>query len=97
MEEIEALRGQVDPLVWQAIDGVRSVGNIGAHMEKDINVIVDVEPVEAQKLIGLIEFLIKEWYVARRNREEHMKSVIGIKDAKEAAKKAPTTPAATKP
>ena len=36
---------------------VRKVGNIGAHMEKDINVIVDVDPDEAQHLIGLITFL----------------------------------------
>jgi hypothetical protein len=41
--------------------------------------------------------LLRVQYVAQRNREERMKSVIGIKDVKEAAKKAPTTPAATKP
>ena len=32
--------------MWQAIDAVRSIGNIGAHMEKDINLIVDVDPEE---------------------------------------------------
>jgi hypothetical protein len=31
-----------------AIDHVRKIGNIGAHMEADINVIVEVEPKEAQ-------------------------------------------------
>src|ERR1019366_3058534 len=50
IDEIVALKGQVDPLTWDAIDAVRSVGNIGAHMEKDINVIVDVDPDEAAKL-----------------------------------------------
>jgi len=38
----------VDPLTWEAIDAVRKLGNIGAHMEKDINVIVDVDPEEAE-------------------------------------------------
>ena len=34
-----------------AMHHVRSIGNIGAHMEKDINVIVDVDAGEAQALI----------------------------------------------
>src|SRR5262249_23110992 len=63
--EINALQGKIDPTTWAAVDAVRSVGNIGAHMEKDINLIVDVEPEEAQLLIGLIEFLLKDWYVGR--------------------------------
>ena len=53
-DEIDALEDKVDADTWTSIDAVRSVGNIGAHMEKDINVIVDVEPGESQLLIGLI-------------------------------------------
>lgn len=34
-------------------------------MEADVNVIVDVEAGEARLLIGLIETLVDEWYVAR--------------------------------
>jgi len=34
-------------------------------MEADVNVIVDVEAGEATLLIGLIETLVDEWYVAR--------------------------------
>lgn len=37
IDEIEALNDKVDPLTWKAIDAVRTIGNIGAHMEKDIN------------------------------------------------------------
>jgi hypothetical protein len=40
-----------------AVDHVRRIGNIGAHMEKDINLIIDIDPDEAQILIGLIETL----------------------------------------
>ena len=60
-DEIDALEEKVDGLTWKAIDGVRKIGNIGAHMEQDINVIVDVESNEAQLLIGLIEILVKDW------------------------------------
>jgi len=69
-EEIDELEDKVDPDTWESIDAVRSVGNIGAHMEKDINLIIDVEPGEAQLLIGLIEQLIDDWYVTRENRRK---------------------------
>jgi hypothetical protein len=86
--EINAIQDKVDATTWLAIDAVRNIGNIGAHMEKDINVIIDVEPQEAQVLIGLIELLIKDWYVAKNDREERLKEVIALA----AAKKAPLTP-----
>jgi Domain of unknown function (DUF4145) len=89
--EIDAIQGKVDPLVWQAIEAVRKVGNIGAHMEKDINVIVDVEPNEAELLVGLIEFLIKDWYVARENKNQHLTNLIGVAAQKDAAKQKPAT------
>ena len=41
-------------------------------MEADINVIAEVEPGEATLLIGLIESLLAEWYVARHDRDERM-------------------------
>ncbi|MCK4592032.1 DUF4145 domain-containing protein [Candidatus Parcubacteria bacterium] len=84
-DEIDALEEKIDPIVWEGIDVVRSVGNIGAHMEKDINIIVDVEPKEAQLLIGLIERLINDWYIARKNKEDHMaelKELVKSKDEK---------------
>ena len=72
---INAIKDKVDPNVYEAIDAVRIVGNIGAHMEKDINMIIDVEPNEAQLLIQLIEDLIKEWYVAMKNREDSLTKI----------------------
>jgi hypothetical protein len=47
-------------------------------MEKDINLIVDVEPGEAKLLIGLIETLINDWYIVKHNREESMKQIINL-------------------
>lgn len=91
-QELTALKGVVDPTVWKAIDAVRSVGNIGAHMEKDINVIVDVEPDEAVRLIRLIEMLVKEWYVARYEREQELAEIIALGDAKQAERDLPALP-----
>jgi hypothetical protein len=87
IDEVKELEGKIDASTWHAIDGVRSVGNIGAHMEKDISLIVEVDAEEANILIGLIEFLLKDWYVARHEREEHMQKVIDLARSKEAEKK----------
>jgi hypothetical protein len=76
IDEINELQGKIDVMTWQAIDAVRSIGNIGAHMEKDINLIVDVEPKEAELLLRLIEVLLEEWYISHHEREEHMQKVI---------------------
>lgn len=87
VDEIKALQEKVDPIIWEAIDSVRSIGNIGAHMEKDINLIIDVEPKEAQLLIGLIEFLIKDWYISRHDRQVHLKNIVGVAEQKADDKK----------
>jgi hypothetical protein len=85
--EIEQIEDMVDLMTWQAIDAVRSVGNIGAHMEKDINLIVDVEPNEAELLIGLIEILLKDWYIAREQKKSHLAAVVKLAEEKKTARK----------
>lgn len=92
VDEINALSGQIDASTWSAIDSVRSIGNIGAHMEKDINLIVDVEPEEAELLLRLIEVLLEEWYIRRHDREEHMQKVIAAAQAKAAVKNGGNAP-----
>ena len=91
-QEIDALQdraGKDIPVeTWEGIDAVRSIGNIGAHMEKDINVIIDVDADEATTLIELIESLIADTYVARKKRAEHHDRLMAIKNAKAAAKAA---------
>jgi hypothetical protein len=88
-EEIEGIKDKVEPLTWDAIDGVRSVGNVGAHMEEDINLIIDVEPDEAAQLIWLIELLVKDWYINRHEREQGLKALTAVADAKTKAKNPP--------
>jgi hypothetical protein len=54
-------------------------------MEKDINLIVDVDPDEARLLIELTESLFEEWYVARHDREQRMQKIKAAADGKKAA------------
>jgi hypothetical protein len=97
-DEIDELRrrvheGKAPPGVQpdgvEAIDHVRLIGNIGAHMEADINVIVDVDPDEAQILIELVETLFLEWYVAREARTQRFSKLKSIAADKKDQKQLP--------
>ncbi|QNQ41597.1 DUF4145 domain-containing protein [Brucella intermedia] len=86
LDDGTAPRG-VDDETIAAITAVRKLGNIGAHMEKDINIIVDVDPDEAQTLIELIEMLFADWYVARHKRQQRLAAIQEITASKEEQKK----------
>jgi hypothetical protein len=85
--EINELETHLSPEVWEAIDAVRDVGNIGAHMEKDVNVIVEISPEEADLLIGLVEDLLVDWYVVRHDREQRQIKLKELAQSKSEAKK----------
>ncbi len=85
--EITQLKEKVSPTLWQAIDGLRKIGNIGAHMEKDVNLIIDIEPDEAKKLLRLIEMLFEKWYVERHKEEVLLGEIVGIAEDKEKQRK----------
>jgi Domain of unknown function (DUF4145) len=87
VDEIAAIEDRVESDAWNAITGVRRIGNIGAHMEADINVIVDVDPEEARVLIELVESLIDEWYVTRHERQQRFAKVAALDAAKQAQRK----------
>jgi hypothetical protein len=87
IDEINAIEDKIDPLTWKSIDAVRKVGNIGAHMEKDINVIIDVDSKEANLLLGLIELLFEEWYIHRHERELKLNAIVKLADKKDEEKK----------
>jgi hypothetical protein len=74
----------------EAIDHMRKIGNIGAHMEKDINLIIEIGEGEAEELIRLIELLFEEWYIARNLRAERLAKIKQIRDAKEQQKQGKT-------
>ncbi|MFZ6664200.1 DUF4145 domain-containing protein [Peijinzhouia sedimentorum] len=87
IDEINAIEDKVDPLTWKSIDAIRKVGNIGAHMEKDINLMIDVDAKEAILLVQLIEMLFEEWYIHRHEREKKLNAIVDIAKDKEELKK----------
>ena len=91
-KEIESIKDKVELDTWEAIDVVRTVGNIGAHMEKDINQIVEVDENEAGLLIGLIEMLIEEWYVSRYERQQRLEKIKQLGQDKDTQRKMKVEP-----
>lgn len=83
-DEINQLQEKVSAAQWKAIDALRKIGNIGAHMEKDTDLIIDIAPEEASQLISLIELLIDKWYIARHDEEELYASITSTNAALQA-------------
>lgn len=86
-DAINTIKDSVSVLTWEAIDAVRQIGNIGAHMEKDINLIIDIDEGEAEQLQKLIEYLIHDWYIERHNKERLLMTVRKIADDKQIQRK----------
>lgn len=91
-EELEAIKDKCDHELYEAMMALKSIGNIGAHPERDIAVIVDIEPGEADQLLELLHHLDQEWYVAREARKRRLRGVKELaqvkKDEAKAAKPA---------
>lgn len=86
--EINAIQDKVTPSQWKALDGLRKIGNIGAHMEQDVNLIIDIDAGEAKKLLRLIEMLLEKWYIARHDEEALCVDISAIADKKALQRKA---------
>ena len=76
--EIKQIEDKVTKSTFDSIDAVRKIGNIGAHMEKDVNIIIDVEPEEARLLIELAYSLVQDWYVHQHESEERKRKIIEL-------------------
>lgn len=85
--EITALKPLIPRRQWDAIDAVRKIGNIGAHMEKDVELMVDVDPGEAEKLLKVIELLFKSWYIADHDTQQLYSEIAQIAEEKESERK----------
>lgn len=86
-DEINQIQDKTDPSVWKVIHSVRQIGNIGAHMEQDINKIIDIDPDEAGKLIKLIEFLLEKWYINRHDADTLFDEINAINEEKQSERK----------
>ena len=85
--EITMLKEKVQSSQWKAIDGLRKIGNVGAHMEHDVNLVIDIDHDEAIKLQKLIELLLEKWYISRHEEELLYSEICGISDEKEKMRK----------
>lgn len=86
-QEIDSLKDKVEPLLWKSIHAIREIGNIGAHMEKDINVVIEVEPKEAELLIKLIEILFEKTYIKTHEENKLFEEIYQIAEDKKESKK----------
>ena len=66
----------------------RDLSFYSAHMEKDVNTIIDVDSSEAGLLIELIETLLEDWYVERHKRQERNDRLKALGETKLNEKKA---------
>lgn len=87
VDEIDALKELVDPSTKSVLDALRKLGNIGAHPEKDVNLIVDIEPNEALKLLKFIELLIQKWYIERHENELLLQDILELDKEKQSKRK----------
>ena len=87
VDEIDALKDLVDPSTKKVLDALRKLGNIGAHPEKDVNLIVDIEPNEARKLLKFIELLMQKWYIERHDNEQLLQHILDLDKDKQNQRK----------
>ena len=86
VDEIGALEDKVPAAQWKVLNSLRRIGNIGAHPEADVNLIIDIESNDAQKLISIIELLIKQWYIERHEQEQLYAEVLALDEDTQAQK-----------
>lgn len=82
VDEIDDLEGKVQPSEQKVLHALRNLGNIGAHPEKDVNTIIDINPDEAEKMIKIIELFMHDWYIQRHEREELFNEITEIEASK---------------
>lgn len=85
LENNQAPQGVTDETM-EAIDSIRKMGNVGAHMKEKIGILIDIDPEEATLLIELIEMLFKDWYVAQYERQQRLNKIKKISQEKKQSK-----------
>lgn len=89
IDEIEELieKKLVSSDLSTAFADLKDIGNIGAHMEKDVNLIIDIEPNEAKILLDFIEYLIDKTYIEREKHSTMLQTIHTISKEKRAQRK----------
>ena len=87
VDEINAIQNDLGIDIFNALHSLHSIGNIGAHPESDINLIVEIDKGEAQKLIKFIELLMDKWYIKREEERKMLEEINQIAIDKQNEKK----------
>lgn len=67
-QEIDSIKDQIYKEEFEILDSIRNIGNIGAHQENDLELIIKIEPHEAELVLYALEHLIEEWYIKESDR-----------------------------
>lgn len=86
--EISQLEEIIPASQYKVLHSLRELGNIGAHFEKDVSLIVEIDIDEAEKLIKLIEFLFDKWYIEENETNELYKFINETSEKKKEIRKA---------
>lgn len=80
---------KLHPQTGDFLHPIKDLGNIGAHPERDINLLVPIEAGEVDLMKETIEHLIEEWYVNRNKTELRKNKLKEVVESKEQQKKPP--------
>ena len=74
-EKANTIPGITEELI-EAIDRIRTRGNIAAHIQQPTNELTDsISKEDAYLLIELLEMLFQEWYIASHKRKERLSKI----------------------
>lgn len=73
---LSSLPNPVSQEIIDALDAVRKLGRFKALPEDDVKIIVDITASEAQRVIDVIEILLRDWFIAP---EEHVRRLTELK------------------
>lgn len=74
--EITSLKCRIPENLWNAIDALRGLGNIGAHMEHDVNLMIEISHTDAARLVRLIKLLLSKWYIEEHEQSELISQIL---------------------
>lgn len=89
--EIKAIKDLNEPEIVDALHAIRQLGNLGAHPEKDVNIVVDISQEEAREIIHVIETALHEWFIVPEERKQRLAELKRINKQKQDERKGQTT------
>lgn len=81
-DQIESIKGGIYQGEFDILDSIRNLGNIGAHSENDLQLIINIESNDAKLILYCLEFLIEEWYIKSSERMDRIKQLKDLAKSK---------------